>query len=248
MKGIFFNKPLEWNIETREEAWPQGSTINGKISVKNHGSEKISLGPAGVALAYAEIKKVHAKTEGILKPEVESRLEKTELAPNETTDMNFILTFPENCQVSDKKSSYFLVYGRNLTENHLQLKVEPKVLYGKLISILDTFCRFKLKEYKGSKKGVEYKLIPPTSREMANLDSLNLTLSMSGETLKCEFVFQVKKLETSGITNKINKTSVKIERSLTPKQYALGRDMINQDELLKTFESVIGEVKLQSVF
>lgn len=248
MKATFFNKPLEWNIETREEAWPQGSTVNGTIRVKNHGAEKVNLEHAGVGLAYAEIKKVHAKTDGVLKADVQSLLEKKELNPGETAEMTFSLALPENCPVSDKKSSFFLIYGRNLSENHLQLKIDPKVLYGKLIGILDTFCRFKLKEFKGTKKGVEYKLLPPTSREMANLDSLNLTLSMNGESLKCEFDFQVKKLETSGVTNKINKNSVKIERSLTPKEYSLGRDMINQDQLLKVFEAVIGEVKLQSVF
>jgi hypothetical protein len=248
MKATFFNKPLEWNLETREESWPQGSTVNGTIRVKNHGAEKMDLRSAGVGLAYADIKKVHAKTEGALKPEVQILLDKKEVSPGETIEMNFSLTLPENCPVSDKKSSFFLTYGRNLSEKHLQLKIEPKILYGKLIGILDTFCRFKLKEFKGTKKGVEYKLLPPTSREMANLDSLNLTLSMKGESLNCEFDFQVKKLETSGVTNKINKSSVKIERSLTPKEYSLGRDMINQDQLLKVFEGVIGEVKLQSVF
>src|SRR5690349_17473997 len=113
MKGTFFNKPLEWNIETKEESWPQGSTLNGKISVKNHAAEKISLDNAGVALSYAEIKKVHAKTEGVLRPEVQTLIEKKELAAGESTEMTFSLTFPENCPVSDKKSSYFLTYGRN---------------------------------------------------------------------------------------------------------------------------------------
>lgn len=248
MKGTFFNKPLEWNIETKEESWQQGSTLHGTLRVKNHGSESINLENPGVALAYADIKKVHAKTEGILKPEVKADLTEKSLAPGETKEMSFTLVLPENCPVSDKRSTYFLCYGKNSTENHLQLKIEPRALYGKLVGLMDTFQRFKLKEYKGSKKGVEYKLLPPTSRDMANLDSLNLSLSMQGDNLKLDFEFQVRKLDTTTETNKISKSAVKIERLLSPKEYSLGRDMINQDQLLKIFEAVVSEVKMQSVF
>ena len=248
MKGTFFNKPLEWNIETKEESWQQGSTLHGTLRVKNHGTESINLENPGVSLAYADIKKVHAKKEGILRPEVKAELSEKSIAPGETKELSFILNLPQNCPVSDKRSTYFLCYGKNHTENHLQLKIEPRALYGKLVGLMDTFQRFKLKEFKGSKKGVEYKLLPPTSREMANLDSLNLTIFMQGENLRLDFEFQVRKLDTSTETNKINKAAVKIERTLSPKEYSLGRDMINQDHLLKVFEAVVSEVKLQSVF
>ncbi len=83
---------------------------------------------------------------------------------------------------------------------------------------------------------------------MANIDSLLLTFSMQEENLVLRFDFQVRKLDTSSITTKINKESVSIERSLLPKEYSLGRDMINQDHLLKTVEAVISEVKLKAVF
>lgn len=248
MKATFFNKPLEWNLETTSESWQQGSTLEGKLTVKNHGPEAADLTGAGVSLAHADIKKVHARADGALKKETESLLEKNSLGPGESTEINFSLPFPENCPVSDKKSTYFLVYGKNLSENHLQLKVEPRALFTKIVGILDTFERFKVKEVKGNKNGVEYKLIPPTSREMANLDSLALILSMDGETLKLTFDFAVKKLETSGVTNKINKVSVKVKKELSPPQYSLGKDMINQDELLKTFKAVLTEVKLNNVF
>ncbi len=248
MKAAFFNKPLEWNIETTSESWQQGSEILGKVSVKNHGTDSIDLSSAGVGLAYADIKKVHARTPGALKQESGALLTKQTLGAGESTEMDFALAFPENCSISDKKSSYFLVYGRDLSENHLQLKVEPRSLYTKIVGLLDTFERFKVKEVKGHKNGVEYKLLPPTSREMANLDSLSLVLSMDGEMLKLAFDFAVRKLETSGVTNKINKASIKVKRELSPRQYSLGKDMINQDELLKTFKEVLSEVKMNNVF
>jgi uncharacterized protein YxjI len=116
------------------------------------------------------------------------------------------------------------------------------------VGLLDTFQRFKLKEFKGTKNGVEYKLIPPTSRDMANLDGLLLSMEMEGDTLNLTFEFQVKKLDTSGVTNSIKKETAKIKKSLLPKEYLLGRDMIHQDALLKMFESVIGEVKIKNAF
>jgi hypothetical protein len=248
MKGTFFSKPLEWSIETQGENWQQGSVINGSLKVKNHGTEPFNLQQAGVAIAYADVKKVHARTEGVLRPEVNQIFSQETIAPGETLELTFSLPLKENCPITDKKGSYFLTYGRQLTENHLMLKVDPKNLFGKIIGLLDTFSRFKLKEVKSAKTGVEYKLIPPTSREMANVESLTLMMAMIGETLQMTFDFQVKKLDTASVTTKINKESIKIKRDLPQKEYSLGRDMINQDQLLKAIESVISEVKMKSVF
>lgn len=248
MKGTFFSKPLEWNIETDHESWTQGGQVKGLLRVKNHGAEACDIKDAGVAIAHADIKKVHAKTEGAMKFDVTALFTESEIKPAATIELPFSLTLPENCAVTDKKASYYLTYGKNHSENHLMLKIEPKALFGKVIGLLDTFHRFKLKEYKSSKNGVEYKLIPPTSRDMANLESLALIFSMDGENLQMDYDFQVRKLDTAGVTTKVNKATVKIARTLTPKEFSLGRDMINQDTLLKSIESVLSEVKLKSVF
>ena len=248
MKGTFFNKPLEWNIETEKESWSQGDEVKGILKLKNHGTEVVDLSQAGVAVAHADIKKVHARTEGAMKFDAKEAFSELEIKPGESKELSFSLTLPANCPVTDKKSSYYLTYGRNHSENHLMMKIEPKPLFGKVIGLLDTFHRFKLKEYKASKQGVEYKLIPPTSRDMANLDSLNLIFSMQNENLQMDYDFQVRKLDTAGVTTKINKMGVRITKTLSPKEFSLGRDMINQDTLLKSIESVINEVKLKSVF
>ncbi len=248
MKGTFFSKPLEWNIETDKESWTQGENITGVLRLKNHGSESVDLTDAGVAIAYADIKKVHARTEGAMKFDAKALFSEKELKGQEQKELSFSLTLPGNCAVTDKKASYYLAYGKNHSESHLMLKVEPKILFGKVISLMDTFFRFKLKEFKGVKNGVEYKLIPPTARDMANIDSLNLIFSMQGENLQMDYEFFVRKLDTAGVVNKINKLSVKIPKNLTPKEFSLGKDMINQDVLLKSIEGVISEVKLKSVF
>ncbi len=247
MKGTFFSKPLEWNIETTGESWQQGDTLKGVLKVKNHSTEKVNLADAGVALAYAEIKKVHSRADGALKPEVKESF-KDELNGGESAEISFSFPISPNSPVTDKKASYYLGFGKNYSESNLQVKVEPKALFMKVIGLMDTFQRFKLKEFKGTKKGVEFKLIPPTSRDMANIESLLLTFSMDGENLHMKYDFQVKKLDHSSVTTKINKESATFEKILTPKEYSIGRDMINQDSLLKSVESVLSDIKIKAVF
>lgn len=248
MKGTFFNKPLEWNIETEKESWTQGENVKGVLRLKNHGTESIDLKDAGVGIAYADIKKVHARTEGAMKFDVKELFIDLSIGPGETKDLPFSLNLPANCPVTDKKASYYLTYGKNHSESHLMMKIEPNALFGKVIGLMDTFQRFKLKEFKANKNGVEYKLIPPTSRDMANLEGLNLILSKDGENLQMHYDFQVRKLDTAGVTTKVNKESVKVQKTLSPREFSLGKDMINQDTLLKSIEGVLGEVKLKSVF
>lgn len=248
MKGTFFNKPLEWNIETIGESWQQGDVLKGTLKVKNHGAETISIDGSGVGLSLADIKKVQTRTEGALKIEKSHVFNQKELKSGEEALLDFTFDIGPNSPVTDKKSSYYLGFGKNFTESQLQLKVEPKVLFSKIVGLLDTFHRFKLKEIKAAKKGVEFKLIPPTARDMANIDSLLLTFSMEDQNLTMSYDFQVKKLDTTGISTKINKEAVTVKKTLSPKEYSLGKDMINQDALLKSVEAVLSEVKMKAVF
>ena len=248
MKGTFFNKPLEWNIETSGESWQQGESVKGLLKVKNHSTESQSLEDSGVGLAFADIKKVQTRASGALKLENTVPFPVKEIPANGEMTLEFNFSISPNSGITDKKSSYYLCFGKGFTEGQLQLKIEPKALYSKIVGLLDTFHRFKQKEIKTSKKGVEYKLLPPTSREMANIESMLLTFSMLEDQLQMRFDFQVKRLDTTSITTKINKESVLIEKTLTPKEYSLGRDMINQDQLLKNIELVLSDVKMKAVF
>lgn len=248
MKGTFFSKPLEWNIETAGEAWEQGQELKGTLTVKNHGAEKISLEGSGVGLSFSDIKKVQTRAVGALVPELKETFSTLELSSGSEESLPFTFKIPINGQISDKKTSFYLTYGKDYIESQLQIKVNPKELFSKVIGLLDTFYRFKQKDLKSTKKGIEFKLIPPTARDMANIESLLLLFSMKEDVLSMKFDFQVKRLDTSSITTKINKESVSVVKELTPKDYSLGRDMINQDKILKTIEEVINEVKMKAVF
>ena len=245
MKGSFFNRPIEWSLETHKESWTQGESIQGVLKLKNHGPELVALSPCGVSLAVAEIKKVHSRDQAALKIEQKQAFSETKIDPNSELNLEFNFPLPANCIITDKKISYFLTYGPTQGENHLMLQVGPRPLYSKVISLFDTFHRFKLKEMKSTKKGVEYKILPPNSRELSHLESLSLTLSMEEETLNLNYEFQVKKLDTTSVTTKLNKEVVKIHQALIPKEYSLGREMLNQDGILKYIEAALGQIKLK---
>lgn len=249
MKGTFFTKPsTEWNIETVKESWQQGEIVKGTLRITNHSTQEQSIEGAAIELAHAEIKKIQAKAPDLFKNALRCPIETKTLGPAQSYETPFELKLPENCPVTDKKASFYLSYGFGPHTSSLQLSVQPLGLFGKLIGLLDTFLRFKLKDFKGTKAGVEYKLLPPSSRDMANIESVIVTFSMKEKNLLMNFDFAVKKLDTSGVTNKIDKSKATISRELSPKDYSLGQDMINQDALLKVFESIIAEVKLKSVF
>lgn len=248
MKGTFFNKPLEWNLETVGEFWHQGDVLKGTLSLKNHSSETISLENCGVSLAHGEIKKVQSRVDGALKIEQKFTFETEEILPNQGVSLPFSFSIDANSPITDKKSSFYLGYGKQFLESQLQMRVEPRPLFTKVVGLLDTFLRFKLKETKYAKKGVEFKFIPPTSREMANVESMSVIFSMEKENLCLYFEFQVKKIDASSVTTKISKENVSIQKVLTPKEYSLGKEMINQDLILKALDSALSEIKMKNVF
>ena len=241
MKATFFKDNIEWQISTIKQAWTQGESVEGEVKIKNHSTSVISLTRPGIGLTYADIKKVKARE--VLKPTILDIITKTELAAGEEFAQAFSLKLESNCPVSDKKASFYLSFGQNANESHLQLNILPLELYSKIISLFDTFFRFKVKEVKGIKSGVEYKLLPPTARDLASLEHLLLEFSMKEENLLMTYKFSVKKLDMSGISTKMTKETVKEVAELSPREFSLGRDMINQDGLLKSIEAVLSKIK-----
>ena len=248
MKGTILKAPLEWTVETSSESWEQGEIIKGILKVKNHGTTKVELKNMGVGLALAEIKKVQSRSDGAIQPNQTFALPQQELSASEEIHGEFQFALDSNAYVTDKKASFYLCFGSQFNEGQLQLRINPRNLFTKISGLFETFYRFKLKEYKGSKKGVEFKFTPPQSREMANMESMSLHFSFKEDQLILNFDFQIKKLDTSSVTNKINKESVKIEKILAPKEYSLGKGMINQEVILKKLDEVLSEVKLNNIF
>ncbi len=246
MKGAAFLKPIEWQIDVIGESWQQGAQVKGVIRAKNAGSSSETLS-GGLQLAYADMKKVHSRDEKAFKKESEIKWVDVVLAPGATHEQTFEFTLPVNCGVTDKKSSYYLAYGPTLKEANLQLNITPRQLFLEITKLFETFQRFKPKEIKTAKDAVEFKMIPPTSRDFAHVETLHLLQSLDGDKLNLDFTFKVKVLDTKSVTTKVAKDEKHLVKSLTPREYSLGRDMINQDGILKALEEVLSQVRMKGL-
>lgn len=249
MKGINILKPLELSLETKEENWHQGTLVHGILKIKNLESTDYKLEQYQIALGYADIKKVHAKTAGCFK------IAEFINVPSEVIKGSGLFEFPfefklsANIAVTDKKASFHLLYGKVESPFHLQMMILPQPIFLEVIKLFDTFFRFKVKECKGTNKGVEYIITPPASKEYAFVESVNLLLTMKEQDLQLDFTFHLKKLDLTGVpgtTNKLAKEIKAVAKTLTPKEYMMGK-YLDQDKLLKAFEAILSEVKRKEI-
>lgn len=243
MKGTFFAKPLEWNITVTGESWRQGDQVSGEVTLKNHSPETLPLTGMALIFAQGDIRKVHARDPKAFKLSDSLKDLPAELAAGQTLTLPIHFTLPANCAVTDKRTSFYLGYGKDGQEANLQLKVEPRRIFTDVTKLMETFQRFKPKDYKAVKEGVEFKFLAPASRDWAHVESLLLTLAMNGENMEMSFLFNVKTIDTKSITTALAKETREFKRVLSPRDYSFGKDMPNQDGIMKALDSVLLEVK-----
>jgi len=236
MRGISIQKPFEISIDIQGEQWSQNQVAKGLLTVKNMLSDEQPLKNIGVSLAYAELKKVKNKTTDCFKVEQNIVIPQKSIKGKEQIEIPFEFQLSENCPITDKSSSYFITYGNiESHEANLQLLVNPKKTFTSVVEIMDLFFRFKLKDQKYNKGRIDFKFIPSSGREFANIQDLVISMHTEQDTLKMEFIFNANKLAGAnvGLGMKLTKAKLSDSLELTARQYLFQKDMINQ-ELLKT--------------
>ena len=243
MKGTFFAKPLEWNVDVQGESWRQGDKVTGQVVLKNHSNDALALDKQGMILAQGDMRKVHARDPKAFNVIAHLTFPQSDPTGPESLTLPIDFELPANCAITDKRTSFYLAYGVDSREANLQLKVEPRKLFGEVTKLMETFQRFKFKDVKAVKGGVEYKLHPPSSRDWAHVETLLLTLSLQGDQLHLAFCFNTKTIDKDSITTALAKDKREFERVLGPREYSLGKDMPNQEGLMKVLDGVLAEVK-----
>ncbi|MBL7664547.1 MAG: hypothetical protein JNM93_05395 [Bacteriovoracaceae bacterium] len=256
MKGTLFLKPLEWQLMIEGEAWSQGQLLKGTLTVKNHGTTEVKLKDLGLSLIFADLKKVRQNSGEKFKAEQNVLFDKSQkVAPKATAELAWTIQLDKNCPITDKKSSYYLQYGHDdkQTGAYLQLIVNPQNIFLKLSELLDVFFRFKVKEKKCSKTGVEFKLVPPDAKDFLGMDDCSIIMNLDDKNnLNLEYFFTLKKLDytsNAGVGLKsmgLTKSNMEFKQSFTPKEYLLLKDALNQDFLLKKIPEVLNQVKTKS--
>lgn len=247
MKGTIFLKPLEFSIEATGEKWRQGDKLLGSLKIKNHSAEKIEIPLLKVAVCEGHYKKIKAKDAKGWSCKSETILaEKIAINPSEEINYTFEFKLSETCSITDKNGSLYLAFfdkDEAIPAGHIELVVEPKIIVKQILEIFENFLRFKVKETKSGKGAVEIKLVPPTSRELSNVDGLVLSISEVEKNLTLKYFFNFRILNIAGATMQSEKATKEVEQNFTSKQYLIYGDSINQDFIIQSVQEVLNGVK-----
>jgi hypothetical protein len=247
VKGIFFQKPLEYNLETNGEKWRQGETINGFLRIKNHTDQLIESKIVKVALLTGNYKKVKTKDPNAFEFIAEQALDHNVAISGSTERLfNFEFKLLDNCRITDKDGSVYLALIDNLENNFLgniELTILPREIILQFLGIMDNFIRFKIGTMKYSKGMVEVKLTPPLSKEFSQVDNLVLRMNEKDKNLHLEYLFSVKKIEMVGSSMTTEKKVLKLDQVLTAKQFYIYGDSVNQDLIIEQINLILKEVK-----
>ncbi|MDA8792446.1 hypothetical protein N9N67_04325 [Bacteriovoracaceae bacterium] len=250
MKGIFFQKPLEFSLEVEGEEFLQGETLKGNLNITNHGKNEASIENVFIDLKFTENKKFKAKDPtGFSLINSITSLQNQTIKSGEIISTSFEVELNHLTKVTEKSASPYITL--NLTENNkdwplgsLQLLIKPHVCLQKTIEIIERFHRFTEKGVKNKKKGVSFKLVPPNAKDMGHLVQLDLEgVIQENDDLELTFNFKTNKVNMDASTLAFKKEKSKTKLNLKYDDYLYGKNQVNQSALLKKVNEVFTSLK-----
>ena len=223
MRSVYFQQPLEHQIEVDGESWNQGEVVKGQIRIRNMSSKTVAVKTFQIILAHG-LKK--AFKEGTMVPwEV---LEKQVVAQDIALQAGSELTFGWNfnlstdCPITDKQGGLYLLFGGDeaLTEGgRLNLQINLHPILQNYLQTFTTQFRFLEKYQKRKSEWTEVKLIPPDSREYPNMDYVLCFLRIHDEQLEAHYRFKMSGLGRTGEKMTVTKKNREIEQSIPQGKY-----------------------------
>jgi hypothetical protein len=231
MKGVFFQKPLEFSLNINGESWKQGDEISGSLTVKSHSAEAAPPS-AQVHLAYGHLKKAHAKDPRAF-----------EILASSTASPDWTFKTDRNAPITDSVHSLFILYGtgEDLSKfGHLQLVVHPYWVIQEFLKELEVGFRFVLKNMKSNKGLLEAKIAPPTSRSFAAVEQAVLSFRFKDEWLEVEATFDVKKIEASAASVDMKKEKKAFQKSYSSADYLTPSGRFNHERMEVAIREILG--------
>jgi hypothetical protein len=243
MKGTFFNKTLEYNINIDGESWKQGDQVSGTFTIIEHSKTDSNKSKFGCHLCFCTIKKFKSKDLKAFKV-LESKM-----LTSDQSELNFTFDLKQNCPITDTIGSLYIIYGdmdSPFESGSLQLNITPisPILY--FTQIFEQFYRFKLKAYKNKKENIEALVIAPDSKEWVGIQKMAIQMKMIGDELNVQFNINLKKLDFSNDLNKTRDEKREIVKVLAKNQYDL-YGIANQDGIKKVIDEVLNEIKIKPI-
>jgi hypothetical protein len=247
MRGVFFNQPLEFRLEVPSHDLYQGDTVQGTLSVKNHGTELLKVCDLRVKLSLGDAKKVKAKAEDAFEDIFSADIEpEVELMPQATATRNWTLVLDRNCPIADRTQSPYLLYGNSSLSSllgQLPLTVKPHKHVQAIIDTMETVFNFTNKGVSSKDGHVVAKLKAPDSRRLSLLEELQLGFRFEGETLAVSYLFKIKRFDTSMTTKvDIKKGKVEVSQFWKSSAYVFGEGFIQQEFVERSINEALEAV------
>jgi len=220
MKGTLFLKPLEFSLFAEGESWNQGDTISGKLKIRNHSSETVSLEGLHVSFGWGDLKKVHQKSPEAFDLLNRAALTTPALKSQDSVELDWKLQTHLNFPITDTTSSVFLLYGLgDATEKlgQLQVSIKPAPIIQEFLKAVTIQFRFVIKTLKASKTGVNVKLSPPAARAFSNVEQLMLRFDLDETNLNVDYEFQVKSMSATPGPSDLKKQKKELSQALVTK-------------------------------
>ena len=253
MKGIVFQKPLEFVLEIQGESWTQGQALQGELRIRNHSSNELPIGAVQLLIAYGQTKKVRLKAadafEHLSELSVISIPEK--LGPQKQWVLPWKYQLGINAPITDAGGSLYLLYGKG-DLGQLQLNVLPDPVIQEIIQVIEVQLRFVRKSQKFQKGAhkdfIETKFAPPNAKGFALVEQLVLSAKFENEQLKLNYEFQVKSISASAAAVEIKKEKRSFEQLFKNSELKTQSGRFNFEHLEPAVRGIFTQVESKVVF
>jgi len=252
MKATFIRLPLEFSVSLDGESWLQGELVRGRLTVKNRSLDRVILEKLQVSLAHGDFKKIDNKNpKGLTIIETKVLGEKIEIDSGAENIVKFDFRLSPDAAITDQSGSLYLLYNDSAditSSGHLQMMVDNKLVIQNFIQHFVQFFRFRVSQKKNKKGWVEFKLIPPSSREFANMDSCFCQLRLMDKELEIKYLFNTKSLDIVAGQAQMQKKQKEFEQKLAPDDYSIYGDNPNPEGIKKAIGEILKQVAPKLLF
>jgi len=223
MRSVYFQQPLEYQIEVEGESWNQGEVVKGQIRIRNMSSNTVAVKTSQIILAHG-LKKAFKEGTGVPWEVLEKQVVAQDIALQAGSELTFgwYFNLSTDCPITDKQGGLYLLFGGEeaLTEGgwlNLQINLHP--ILQNYLQTFTTQFRFLEQYQKRKSEWTEVKLIPPDSREYPNMDYVLCFLRIHDEQLEAHYRFKMSGLGRTGEKMTVTKKNRELEQSIPPEKY-----------------------------
>ncbi|NDC37501.1 MAG: hypothetical protein EBZ48_05560 [Proteobacteria bacterium] len=247
MKGIIIQKPLEVRLFAEGDSFCQGDTIRVMVTVKNHSAETQSALRVRLELVVAEPKKVKQRSAEAFTDPIAADTPTITLAPLQQQECSWSFNLPENCVVSHKAQSLYLLYGlgEGIPAGQLPVPVMPHPLLQKIFELMESAFQFVLRDISWSQGWVIGRFKASSARQYSLVEELSLKIQRQDGKLAVQYDFKVRRFDTEVSSVSVKRAKSVVEQLWTPAEYLLGDDHLNYEGVEQRLQEALKSVATQ---